>query len=130
MKRFVIPTRLNVTKSKKICVCVDFDSVSPFCPCVARLHGVSKLIIFADKFGSTMNVYEIIDRFYPNDDALKNIAEILNMRVSRALKFFENVPKMYSAGADIFVVGTSSVFKKGMTIKEGTDKLYKLLDEI
>ena len=73
MKRFVIPTRLNVTKSKKICLCVYFDSVSPFCPCVARLHGVSKLIIFADKFGSTMNVYEIIDRFYPNDDALKNI---------------------------------------------------------
>ena len=36
---------------------------------------------------------------------------------------FENVPKMYEAGADIFVVGTSSVFAKGLTVKEGTDKL-------
>ena len=40
---------------------------------------------------------------------------------------FENVPKMYEAGGDIFVVGTSSVFKKDMSIKEGTDKLYSLL---
>ena len=40
---------------------------------------------------------------------------------------FENVPKMYEAGADIFVVGTSSVFKKGQTIKEGTEKLLDLL---
>ena len=40
---------------------------------------------------------------------------------------FENVPKMYVAGADIFVVGTSSVFKKGQTIKEGTKKLFALL---
>lgn len=40
---------------------------------------------------------------------------------------FENVPKMYEAGADIFVVGTSSVFKKGQTIKEGTEKLFSLL---
>lgn len=40
---------------------------------------------------------------------------------------FENVPKMYDAGADNFVVGTSSVFKKGLTIKEGAEKLYSLL---
>ncbi|MBE5818417.1 MAG: ROK family protein [Clostridiales bacterium] len=40
---------------------------------------------------------------------------------------FENVPKLYNAGADVFVVGTSSVFKKGLTIKEGTDKLLSLL---
>lgn len=40
---------------------------------------------------------------------------------------FENVPKMYEAGADIFVVGTSSVFQKGLTIKEGTEKLLRLL---
>ncbi len=40
---------------------------------------------------------------------------------------FENVPKMYDAGADIFVVGTSSVFKSDMTIKQGTDKLFSLL---
>lgn len=40
---------------------------------------------------------------------------------------FENVPKMYDAGADVFVVGTSSVFKSGMTIKEGADKLLGLL---
>lgn len=40
---------------------------------------------------------------------------------------FENVPKMYEAGADMFVVGTSSVFKKDMSIREGTDKLMSLL---
>ncbi len=38
---------------------------------------------------------------------------------------FENVPKLYNAGADLFVVGTSSVFKKGLTIREGTEKLYQ-----
>ena len=40
---------------------------------------------------------------------------------------FENVPKMYRAGAEVFVVGTSSVFKKDMTIKAGTEKLLSLL---
>ena len=40
---------------------------------------------------------------------------------------FENVPKMYMSGADIFVVGTSSVFKNDMTIKEGTKKLLDLI---
>ena len=40
---------------------------------------------------------------------------------------FENVPKMYKAGADIFVVGTSSVFQKGRTVKEGAEKLFRLL---
>lgn len=40
---------------------------------------------------------------------------------------FENVPKMYEAGAEIFVVGTSSVFKKGQSVKEGTEKLLSLL---
>lgn len=42
---------------------------------------------------------------------------------------FENVPKMYKAGAEIFVVGTSSVFKKGLTIKEGADKLFDTLKD-
>jgi ribulose-phosphate 3-epimerase len=36
---------------------------------------------------------------------------------------FENAPKMVSAGADILVAGTSSVFKKGMTIAEGVKTL-------
>lgn len=41
---------------------------------------------------------------------------------------FENVPKMYKAGADMFVVGTSSVFKSDMTIETATKKLYDLLE--
>ncbi len=41
---------------------------------------------------------------------------------------FENVPKMYKAGGDMFVVGTSSVFNKDFTIKEGTEKLLKTLN--
>lgn len=36
---------------------------------------------------------------------------------------FANVPKMYRAGADIFVAGTSSIFKKGLTIREGMEIL-------
>ena len=40
---------------------------------------------------------------------------------------FENVPKMYSAGADVLVVGTSSVFKPDTSIAEGTSKLLNLL---
>ena len=40
---------------------------------------------------------------------------------------FENCPVMVKNGANILVVGTSSVFKKGQTIKEGVDKLTKLL---
>jgi ribulose-phosphate 3-epimerase len=42
---------------------------------------------------------------------------------------FENVPRMYEAGADIFVVGTSSVFAKGLTVKEGTEKFLKTLNK-
>ena len=41
---------------------------------------------------------------------------------------FENVPKMYAAGAEIFVVGTSSVFQKNLSIKEGTQKLLQTLN--
>ncbi len=40
---------------------------------------------------------------------------------------FENVPKMARAGADIFVVGTSSVFCGGMSIREGIEKLLALM---
>lgn len=40
---------------------------------------------------------------------------------------FENAPKMYSAGADILVVGTSSVFQKEISIEGGTKKLLKIL---
>lgn len=43
---------------------------------------------------------------------------------------FENVPKMYSAGADMFVVGTSSVFNQNFTVADGTEKLRKILNEV
>lgn len=43
---------------------------------------------------------------------------------------FENVPKMYASGAEIFVTGTSSVFRKDMSIKEGAEKLKGLLKGI
>ena len=38
---------------------------------------------------------------------------------------FENAPKMVSAGADILVAGTSSVFRKDMTIAEGMKALRR-----
>ena len=40
---------------------------------------------------------------------------------------FENVPKMYEAGADIFVVGTSSVFKKDLSVRQGVEKLMSTI---
>ena len=40
---------------------------------------------------------------------------------------FENVPKMYKAGADIFVTGTSSTFHKDGSVKENTERLLNLL---
>lgn len=36
---------------------------------------------------------------------------------------FENAEKMNRAGANIFVAGTSSIFKKGATLKENIEKL-------
>ena len=42
---------------------------------------------------------------------------------------FENAPKMYNAGADVLVVGTSSVFKPNMKIKDGVAKLNECLKE-
>lgn len=40
---------------------------------------------------------------------------------------FENCPVMVKNGANILVVGTSSVFKKGQTISDGVKKLVDLL---
>lgn len=60
-----------------------------------------------------------------NDKGFKNILIEVDGNCS-----FENVPKMYSAGADVFVVGTSSVFKKGIGIREAAGKLRKLLKDI
>ena len=40
---------------------------------------------------------------------------------------FENVPKMYEAGADMFVAGSSSVFHRGYSVTRGTEKLLALL---
>lgn len=41
---------------------------------------------------------------------------------------FENVPKLHRAGADVFVVGSSSVFHKDYTVKTATEKLFRLMD--
>ena len=40
---------------------------------------------------------------------------------------FENVPKMYAAGAEIFVTGTSSTFHKDGSVKENTVRLLESL---
>lgn len=40
---------------------------------------------------------------------------------------FENAEKMRKAGADIFVAGTSSVFAKDLSLKEGIDKLREAI---
>lgn len=40
---------------------------------------------------------------------------------------FDNVPKMYAAGAEMFVVGSSSIFDSKLGIAEGIKRLYSLL---
>jgi len=40
---------------------------------------------------------------------------------------FENAPKMVSAGADILVAGSSSIFRKDMTIADGLKALRKCI---
>jgi ribulose-phosphate 3-epimerase len=41
---------------------------------------------------------------------------------------FENAKRMSEAGADIFVAGSSSVFAKGATLAENTEKLRDLIE--
>lgn len=41
---------------------------------------------------------------------------------------FENIPKMYEAGADIFVVGTSSLFDKNETMASASEKIFRNLE--
>lgn len=40
---------------------------------------------------------------------------------------FENVPMMYAAGAELFVVGSSSVFSPDMSIEQATKKLLETI---
>ena len=42
---------------------------------------------------------------------------------------FENIPKMYDAGADVFVVGTSSVFHKDYTYKTAVEKVLSSVED-
>lgn len=42
---------------------------------------------------------------------------------------FENVPKMFKAGADIFVLGTSSLFNAKLGMAEATKELYRRIEE-
>ncbi len=39
---------------------------------------------------------------------------------------FENIPKMYRQGADLFVAGTSSIFHPAITVKEAVNKIHSI----
>ena len=43
---------------------------------------------------------------------------------------FENIPKMYASGANIFVLGSSSLFRTDISVKEATEKIRKSLEEL
>jgi len=67
-------------------------------------------------------------------DKIKRVREYLDARGLSQVEIevdgncsFENVPKMYEAGAEIFVTGTSSTFHKDGSIKENTERLFKSL---
>ncbi len=55
-------------------------------------------------------------------DKIKSLGLDVHIQVDGNVSL-ENAPKMVSAGADILVAGTSSVFKKGMTIYDGVKAL-------
>lgn len=42
---------------------------------------------------------------------------------------FENVPKMYKSGADMLVLGTSSIFAKDSSIEDNMIKMKLLLEQ-
>ena len=42
---------------------------------------------------------------------------------------YENAKKMKAAGANIFVVGTASIFSKDNTLDEGIKKMRKTIEE-
>lgn len=67
-------------------------------------------------------------------DKIKRMREMLDRLGYENIKIevdgncsFENVPKMYDAGAEIFVVGSSSVFKKDLTVAEGARMLRDMI---
>lgn len=62
-------------------------------------------------------------RKYLDDNGYQHIMIEVDGNVS-----FENAVKMRKMGADIFVAGTSSVFKKDLTIKEGIAELRKAIN--
>lgn len=69
-------------------------------------------------------------------EKIKRVREYLDARGLERVEIevdgncsFENVPKMYKAGAEIFVTGTSSTFQKEGSIGSNTEKLLSLLKQ-
>lgn len=65
---------------------------------------------------------------------LSKIAELRSMGLPIEIEVdgnvsFENAAKMRRAGADIFVAGSSSIFRKDMTLEEGIKRLREALSE-
>ena len=63
-------------------------------------------------------------RKYLDDNGYKDVIIEVDGNCS-----FENVPKLYNSGAQIFVVGSSSVFSPEYTIETATNKLLKSCEE-
>ena len=62
-------------------------------------------------------------REYLNENGYENVEIEVDGNVS-----FENAAKMSKAGANIFVAGSSSVFKKGLTLDESVKMLRKSIE--
>lgn len=67
-------------------------------------------------------------------DKIKKLRDLLDSHGANNIRIevdgcagFDNAPKMRAAGADTFVVGTSSVFNKEHSIEENYERLKKLL---
>jgi ribulose-phosphate 3-epimerase len=54
------------------------------------------------------------------------VRSVLRIEVDGSFSF-ENVPHMIAAGADTVVAGSSSLFKKGLSLQDATQKLRHVM---
>ena len=120
---------LNAVKEKGAKACVAINPATPIDVIYEVLPMVDMVLLMSVNPGFAGQ--KIVPTSF---DKIKRLRNYLDNNGYRDIKIqvdgncsFENVPKMYDAGAEIFVVGTSSVFQKGHTIKEGTQKLFNIL---
>ena len=107
-------------------------AINPATPAELLSEVVSKLdMVLVMTVNPGFSGQKLVDGSF---DKIKRVREYLDARGLSQVEIevagncsFDNVPKMYEAGADIFVTGTSSTFHKDGSIISNTEKLLSLL---